>query len=234
MGQHIDNSKQLSGRDLNIVWQEDIDVPFGSGLKNHISMAPGDCDSVCLIGTRMIGEYVHDRWKDGAIPSPIIIENVRYGYFTADTFLETFDDSDDDIYRISVSRPTSDHIKISIPVHLRLSNILAGIYITPRSPMGVLSRIVLTAPMITTKNIITTPLSRAVVEMERLDGKFTAKHRLVGAPYDKEGANYHVNRQEGRLFGFDLETLLRIHLVSHGRDFATNIGDIRIPLPIGG
>jgi hypothetical protein len=99
--------------------------------------------------------------------------------------------------------------------------------------MGVLSRIALTAPMITTGNFVTAPLAKAVVEIERLDGNFSVKRRLVGAPYDKEDTNYRLNRQEGRLFGFDLETLLRIHLVSYGRDFATNIGDIRITMPTG-
>lgn len=232
MEQNVDNSKQSDGRGLNTGWQVDIDVPFERGSISEVFINSGADSSVCSVSKRMICEYIHDRWEDNTIPSTLKTENVRYGYFAADTLLETFDDPDDDIYRISVTQPIADHIKISIPVHLRLSNIFAGFCMTPRSPMGVQCRITLTAPMIITGNIVTTPLSKAVVNVERVDGNGSLKRRLVGAPYDKEDTNYRLNRQEGSIFGFDIETLLTIHLVSYGRDFATDIGDIHITIPM--
>jgi hypothetical protein len=179
----------------------------------------------------MISEYVHDRWTDNTIPSNLVTENVRFGYFSADTFLETFDDPEDRIYRILVAEPTADHIKISIPVHLRLSNIFAGLCTTPRSPMGIESRIALTAPVLVSGKAVAAPFSRAVVDVERLDGRRSRARCLMGAPYDREDTNYRLNRQEGSLFGFDLETLMTIHLVGCGREIATDMGDIHISIP---
>lgn len=233
MERNVDDSKQSNGPGLNMSWQEDIGAPFEGGLKGRVGMKSGDGNSACQVSARMVCEYIYDRWEDDTIPKTLMTENVRYGYFTADTFLETFNDPDDDIYRISVTQPIADHIKISVPVHLRLSNICAGFCMTPRSPMGVQCRIALTAPIIITGNIVSTPLSKAVVNVERVDGNCSVKRRLTGAPYDREDTNYRLNRQEGSIFGFDIEILLTIHLVSYGRDFATDIGDIHITIPTG-
>lgn len=233
MVQNIDESKQLNRQGSDVHWQEEISVSFDGGSDERACIDPDDGSYLRQISTGMICEYVHERWVDNTIPSTLMTENVRYGYFTADTFLETFDDPDDRIYRILVTEPTADHIKISIPVHLRLSNIFAGFCVTPRAPMGIESRIALTAPVLVSGDVVTAPFSMAVVNAERLDGKRSRGRCLVGAPYDRENTNYRLNRQEGCLFGFDLETLLTIHLVSCGRDFAADIGDIQITMAAG-
>jgi hypothetical protein len=181
--------------------------------------------------TARIYRQIHAYWEDGAIPHILKERNAKYGVFTAETFLETFNDPDDDIYRISVSQPTPDHVKISIPIHFRLNNISACIGITPRSPMGVLTRISLEAPVIRIDNFITAPLSIAVVKIERLDGDIAMGSCLIGAPYEREDANYRLNRQWGALLGLDLEALLTFHLASFGRELAANIGDVRISIP---
>jgi hypothetical protein len=229
--QNIDEPKQLNRQGLDVYWQEEIPVSFGEGSDERACIDPDDGGFLRQVSTRMICEYVHERWVDNTIPSILVTENVRYGYFTADTLLETFDDPDDRIYRILVTEPIADHIKISVPVHLRLSNIFAGFCMTPRAPMGIEARIALTTPVLVSGNVIDAPFSKAVVNAERLDGKRSRMRCLIGAPYDREDTNYRLNRQEGSLFGFDLETLLKIHLVGCGRDFAADIGDIHITMP---
>jgi hypothetical protein len=209
--------------------KSDIESYFEQKTRTDVHAHKGDSETTTI--TTRIFQQIQSYWEDGAIPHTLTASNVRYGVFTAEAFLEIFNDPDEDLYRISVSQPTPDHLKISIPVHFRLSNISAGIAITPQSPMGVLARISLEAPAIRIGSFITAPFSIAVVKLERLDGGIATGSWLIGAPYGREGVNYRLNKQGGALFGLDLEAILVFHLVSFGRELAANIGDIRTSIP---
>jgi hypothetical protein len=190
------------------------------------------------IRLQMIHAHVCTRWRDLTMACAVTVRGIDYGFFTADAFLETFNDPDCERYGISVTAQTPDHVKISIPMHLRLSGITDAFGMPLLSPMGVQTRISYIVPVICTAGCTTIKLSSAVVVLEPLDSPVPSGEDppdstppITGAPWDGEAENFLRNRQAGWRAGLDLERILKRHILGYGTDLATDIGDFSIMVP---
>jgi len=178
-------------------------------------------DPIGPITTGLIREYVHQCYENGTIPHTITEPGATLGGFTADAFLEIFDDPSDPNNQIVVSQPTAAQVKLLIPVHLRLSNIAAPPgFPPPLSPMGVTAKLSLLCPLELGSGYIKALLTSATADVEDL------------APASgSEGSNYTLNKNGAQLFGIDLEAALKNELITRARVLAADIGDIRVDVP---
>ncbi len=225
----------ISGTDYN------IGVIFEGMPRNDVAVTLTSGDPVGPITTQMISEYIHALWEDETIPHTESRPGASLGIFTADAFVEVFDDPSDTTHQITITQPASDQVKISIPIHLRLSNITASAGPAPISPMGVLARIAITVPLTIDAGIISTELSAATIQIEKFDGTPCVAGDpcadpstdlcLTGAPDDSESLNYHLNKSGACIFGIDLEGLLISEIISIGQDLMSPIIDFNEPVP---
>lgn len=178
-------------------------------------------DPIGPITLELIREYVHARYEDGTIPHTVTELGVSFGGFTADAFLEIFDDPSDPNHQIAVLEPAPGQVKLLIPVHLRLSNVAAPAGSPqPLSPMGVEAKLALTCPLETGAGFVRARLSTATTDVEDLEP----------AP-GPEGTNYVTNRAGASLLGIDLDAVLKTHLRSRAETIAHNTGDVQVEVP---
>jgi hypothetical protein len=216
-------------------------IVFEGMPRHNVEVSLQCVDPLASLTAATVRSEIHGRWKDHTIPHFLSVADVNYGLFSADALLETFDDPGDETCRIIVSQPAPDHLKISIPVYMRMNNITDTVGIVFESPMGVQARIAITAPLVCTRGGVTAQLSMAVVDLDRLKTvpdvfgdsweDLEPEVDLTGAACDEEAAHYYGNRLEAYKCGIDLDGLLGQYLLSIGQDLAWHIGDIVIPLP---
>lgn len=168
----------------------------------------------------LIAEYIHARYTDGTIPATQTQNNVSLFPFTADVFVEIFDDASNPGRRIDVTQVTATTVKARLPVHLRLSNISAASGPQPLSPMGVEARIAVTFDLVSAPGSLTARFSTASVSVEDLNP-------APGA----EGANYSANKAGASVFGIDLEALLSNQIISRGQSMVAALGDQTFSVP---
>ena len=171
-------------------------------------------------------EYVHQEYTDDGPTFPHTVtktnQPVMFLGFTAynvDVFVELFDDPSDPALQIQVTH-TASQVIISIPIHLRIQNIVnnfPGLAPTLADPMGVVARMVLTAPFIQSPGMITAQLTAATVTTVGL------------APAaGVEGTNYTSNNTAlGGAVGSNITSQLQ----TQGQQMATAMGDIVIAFP---
>lgn len=166
----------------------------------------------------LIAEFVHARYADGTIPHDVTVEDVHFGGFTADAFLQLFDDASDSDRRIEVARPNPTQVTVSIPVRLRLSDVSAAVGPDPASPMAVTARLQLTADL-STGTELRADLSDAGLAVTDL-----------GAADGPEGTKYEQNKDHAPSH-IDLDELLTSQLETHGSAALSALPDVVVPRP---
>lgn len=230
----IANPPIPSARYFNLTANVSVTAPLGTlggtinvgvileGLpRSRVQATLTSGDPIGSVSLEMIQQYVHARYMDGTIPHTITQSGVSLGGFTADAFLEIFDDPSDPANQITVSQPAANQVKLLIPVHLRLSNITAPAGLpSPLSPMGVTAKLSLTCPLEIGAGFIRARLTSATTDVEN----FAPASGL-------EGTNYNLNRSGAQLLGIDLEAVLKSELRTRAQALAAGVGDIQIFVP---
>lgn len=171
-------------------------------------------DPIPGITQNLITEYVHACYQDGTIPHTQTQNGVSLGVFTGDAFLEIFDDSSDPNRRITVSQPTPTSVKVSLPFHLRLSNLVAAIGPSPLSPIGITGGLVLTAPFTQAPGSLTVQFGSATVTVENMTPASGV-----------EGTNFTIDKTAAAAQGINLETLLVSQLQIRGQAIVAAMGN---------
>lgn len=183
----------------------------------------------------LLAEFVHKAYENGSlgtVPDPRfptiphtfdeqnIVWSTLAGPVTVDAYAEIYDDQSEPTHRIEVSRPNPTTFEISIPVYLRIYNIRENIpLVTLRDPMGVETRMILSAPFESPPGLYTARLSTATVTVQE----------PTPAP-GIEGENYSVNIGLP-LIGPIIKSQFVSALEQRGRQLAQNMGDFTIEVP---
>jgi hypothetical protein len=193
--------------------------------RSNVTVALTSGDPIGPITLGMIQEYVHARYVDGTIPATKTITGATLGFYTADVFVEIFDDASDASRQILVTQPVANQVKISIPVHLRLSNMSVPGPNQPLSPMGVVARIAIVANLVTAPGSIEAQVATATVTVENLAA-------APSPPYPAlEGTNYRIDKLGATMSGLDLDALLTTKIIEQGQAIVTAVGDITVTVP---
>ncbi len=222
-----------------------IGVIFDGLPRNKVDVDITSGDPIGPVTLDIIAEYVHNKYEadDGTIPHTFSQEGVSLGVYTTDVYMELYDDPVDANKRIQVSDAGTDRVEISIPVYLRLSNMTVDFLpesLQPRSPMGVLARLSITAPLLRRTGTITAKLTDATVDVEKTDGTACSGGNyctngtpcLTPASFE-EGTNYTLNKTGACSLppAIDLESLLIGNIKSRGQAIVTALGDITVEVP---
>jgi hypothetical protein len=167
----------------------------------------------------LITEYIHARYEDETIPHNRHETGRNVGPMTVDLDVQIYDDQTDPARRINVSLPNPTTIEISIPIYLRMYNIQSGL-INLADPMGVTTRLIVTAPFESPPGSYTARLSDATV---------TVQQPLTPAE-GIEGTNYTANKGIPFIGGL-LEPAIVSQLEDEGTVLAQGIGDSTIEVP---
>ncbi len=224
--------------------ENNIGIIFDALPQSNVVANITSGDPIGPITLDIIAEYLHNKYEvnDGTIPHVVDEEGVSLGFYTADVHVELYDDPVDSNYQIRVSDAGSDQVKISIPVYMRLSNMSVSALpdgLQPLSPMGVLARISITAPLLKTEGAMTAKLTEATVSVDKFDGTVCAGgDYCAGAPCltpaeGSEGSNYTTNKTFACAppVNIDLESLLINSLRSRGQTLVSALGDITVAVP---
>jgi hypothetical protein len=115
----------------------------------------------------LITEYIHARYEDETIPHNRHETGRNFGPMTVDLDVQIYDDQTDPARRINVSLPNPTTIEISIPIYLRMYNIQSGL-INLADPMGVTTRLIVTAPFESPPGSYIARLGDATVTVQHL------------------------------------------------------------------
>jgi PKD repeat protein len=193
-------------------------------------------DPLALKLDTLLTEFVHKAYENGSpgtvpdpgfptIPHTLSEEDVEWpvpiGSVTVDAYAEIYDDQSDPAHRIEVSRPSASEIEISIPIYLRIFNIREDIpLVTLLDPMGVETRMILSAPFESPAGSYTARLSAATV---------TVQEPLMPAA-GIEGENYETNIDLA-IIGPIIKSQFVSALDQRGTQLAQDIGDFTIEVP---
>ncbi len=180
----------------------------------------------------LLSEFVHRAYENGGavppvkpfLPHLISEQNVGFSVVRMDIHAELFDDLANPAYRIETSRPNPTTVRISIPMYLRMFSISAPL-ITLADPMGIETRLVISAPFETLPGLYRARLGEATVTVDPIQpASATVAGSLV------EGANYTANKAT---LGFliNLDTLIAAELTNRGTAIAHAMGNLEIPVP---
>ncbi|UUV07113.1 PKD domain-containing protein [Ruegeria sp. YS9] len=171
---------------------------------------------------------------DPAFPSiPHVIDETALpfalGALTTDVHAEIFNDDSVAAHDIETTVSGGD-ITISLPVYLRMFNIVVGpavqLFFNPQDPMGIETRINITAPFSRVGSEFRTDLNAAIVTVDAINP--------AGPEYGPEGDNYIDNRDQLAaipLVAIDLDAQISSELVSRGQELASGLGEISIAAP---
>lgn len=177
-------------------------------------------DPIPALTLSSVEEYVHARYADGTIPHAVTQSGLSLGPFSADAYIELYDDPAQPAFRISVQQPTPTQVVVRIPFHLRLSNLSAGL-----SPCGVVGKLVLTSSLAVVPGTVSANLGSAAVSIE--DYAPAPAIDAMG-DHDSEGTNYAINNTGSGGF---LETAVRAQLIARASAVAQGIGNIVVAVP---
>jgi hypothetical protein len=190
-------------------------IPRGN-VSAHVTSG----DPVPGLTLTAIEEFVHAKYVDGTIPSHVNADDVTFLTFTADAWVDIYDDASKPTHRIVVSQPAPAQVKLLIPVHLKLSNMSSGL-----SPAGVVAKLSILADLTVAPGSITAALSTAAIDLE--DYAPAPVDDAAGS-YDSEGSNYTTDNS---FSGGLLETAIKTELKSRARALALAVGDIHVAVP---
>lgn len=212
----------------------DVGIILDGVPRSDVSVVLTSGDPIAPKLDTLLTEFVHGAYEDGTIPDVITETDRDWKVFgvtvaTVDVHAELFDDASDPAHRIEVSRPTPTSVAISIPIYLRIFNLrpsaLGGAFLPPEGledPMGVETRINLTAPFDTLPGLYRARLDQAVVSSGTLA---PAGADVTGSSL--EGDNYTTNRS--RLP--QLDGLIESGIEEQGSNVANGMGPFEIQVP---
>jgi PKD repeat protein len=187
--------------------------------RSNVQVTLTSGDPISPITLEMIEEYLDEKYSDGTIPHTISQEGATFGVYSADAYIEVYNDPNDSAHQITATQPASNQVKITIPIYLQLSSIsLSGVPI-PTSPMGIEADIAITATL-DTNGHVKAMLSTATVDVEN-----------VQPASGIEGTNYTINKNVASTLGVDLEALLKTLISSQAQTMVASIGDIEVTVP---
>lgn len=184
----------------------------------------------------LLREYVHTMYEDDgdAFPHNVTQTDLSWNFvilqILIDSYAELYDDLADPAHAIVVTGPSAGAITISIPMYLRLHNIRksgtgAG-FITLQQPIGVETRIVITAPFEQPPGMLRARFDLATVTVDPI--------APAGPVHGVEGANYTTNKTTLAslpLGGVDLDALLQTEIRKQGVAMVAAIGLREFPVP---
>lgn len=202
----------------------DVAIMLGDVQRDKVSAVLTSGDPVPPITLDLISEYVHQQYTNGTIPAFQSQEDVGFIGFTADVWVDIYDDPAAPSRRIEVLQPAADQVKLRIPIHLRLSNVEGGGGLPVPSPMGVVARLAITADLDIAPGSISVGLAGADVAVE----DFAPAPPSDGPiDYDDEGANYST----AVTFYPPLEGALRTRLEQQAATIVAAVGDFSVVVP---
>jgi len=194
-----------------------VGVIFEGLARNSVTVSLTSGDPIGAITLQMIREYVHDLYVDGTIPHAVTREGTSYGIFTFDAYLETYDDENDPAMEISVTQPDAGHVRVSIPIYLRLNNFNNPLV---QSPLGIRANAVITAPFQYAAGEVKSTLSSGTVTVENIQ-----------PASGQEGVNYTADKAGAAAFGMDLDLLISTQVSAEITTVMNTIGEIRVSVP---
>jgi PKD repeat protein len=235
-----------SAKLLDLAATARVDVPVGvlPGTKNvgirfdglprsAVRATVTSGDPVAAKVDQLLAEYVHLAYENGGPGGPVHpgvpaipheqdqngrVLSFFVGSYTVDSHLEIYDDQIDPAHAIVMSRPDPGHVLFSIPVYLRVFNIVPGGFAPPLAdPMGVETRLDLTVALETVPGTYTLRFDTATVAVG-----------VINPAPGVEGTNYTANN--GNLFGL-LENALRTQLVQEGTELVRGFGTQAVDVP---
>jgi len=198
-----------------------VGVIFEGMPESNVQVTLPDGSPIGAISLDMIKEYIHKLYEeDGtAFPHVLDLPDQSWSGFSADVHIEFYDDENDPNRRIEVSSPAAGTVAVSLPTYLRLSDVKLGLIPVP-SPLGVTTRITLTAPLVQSDGQIETKLTQATVAV----GDLTP---ALGP----EGVTYTADKPFASTMGIDLDDVLKAAIQARGAGLAASMGDITIMVP---
>ncbi len=187
---------------------KDVGLLLDGLPRGNVSASLTSGDPLAAKLDQLLEEFVHQAYEDEVIPHNLTRTDQGFGAITADVDVQMFDDEMDPARRIEVDRPNPGTIRISIPLYMRLYNIESS-FVTLAEPMGILTRLIVSAPFITAPGSYTADLGNATV---------TVQQPLTPAP-GIEGSNYNTNKALPIIGGL-LDTAIVNGLVAEGETLA--------------
>ncbi|MEM9058559.1 MAG: hypothetical protein AAGD86_13850, partial [Pseudomonadota bacterium] len=201
----------------------DVAIMLAEVPRNKVSATLTSGNPVPAITLDLITDYVHEQYTNGTIPSYQSQEGVSFSGFTADVWVDIYDDQSAPSRRIEVSEPGPGQVKLRIPIHIRLSNIDGGSLPIPQ-PMGVVARIALTADLVSSPGSMTAALSTATVAVEDFGPAPPSDGPI---DYGNEGANYSL----AMAFMPALDSVMQTRIQQQGSAIVSAVGDITVVVP---
>ena len=181
---------------------------------------------------QLLRDYVHLLYEANGEAFPHTVTrldqtwSVPFGSVTIDSYAEIYDDLANPAHSITVTGPAAGTVTISIPIYLRIYNIRrsgSATLLNLLSPMGIETRIDITAPFEQPPGLLRARFAEATVTVGAI--------APAGSAHGQEGPNYTANKATIAGIGLDLDALLRTELQKQGQDMATKIGTREIEVP---
>ncbi len=188
--------------------------------RSNVSVNLTSGDPVGPLTLAAIQEYVDQQYQNNTIPHSISKNGASFGIFTADAYATISDDPTDPANQIETSQPSASQVKVSIPIHLKLTNIMAGGQPVP-SPLGVQTRIDITAPLTVIPGSISAKITQGQTSVEAIAAD--------PAVADNQYATDKPLAQS--IYGIDLDALLQQQIKSYAQALIDGIGDITVIVP---
>jgi len=194
--------------------------------RSNVAVALTSGDPIAPKLNLYMAEYLHQKYEADGPTFPHTVSKLdqpvlAFGFqaYTVDVWADLYDDPVDPARRIDVSRPTPNQLRISIPIHLKIFHIRRNISLAPLldDPMGVMTRIVITAPFDDVPGAYRAHLESAVVTVDPLSP----------SPVGIEGANYTSNKAKVP----NLDSTLSDQIRQQGQAMAAAIGLVALPSP---
>lgn len=185
-----------------------------------------DGDPLASIVPAATAEMVHELYRANGPSFPHTIDRqnqeikqLGQTLYTVDVFVELFDDASNPARSIIVSHPTPTQLAVSIPVRIRVSDVVKRLSLAPNllQPMTVEARLVITAPFAVAPGSVSAQMDAATVTVEGLAP-------VVGV----EGDNFTQN--DSTLGGL-LTTQLTARMVAEGQTMAAAMGTVAFQYP---
>jgi len=193
---------------------------LGGIPRANVSATVTSGDPVPPLTLTAISEFVHARYQDGTIPHNVSQPGLSFGGFTADAWIDLYDDPAQPTHQITAAQPLPNQVVVKIPFHLKLSNLSQGL-----SPCGVVGKLVMTSDFVVAPGSVTSHLATAALSLE--DYAPAPASDALGS-YDSEGSHYTTNNT---FSGGFLENAVKSQLTARAALVAQAIGNITVTIP---
>lgn len=192
-----------------------------SGLSSSSVVITLAYDPIAPITGSLVEEYMHELYKkdvETLFPHKVTVEDYSTLGMTFDVFMEFFSDPDTLVNKVTAAFPDAAHVKISMPLHVKLYDIESGMPVF--SPMGITARLVVNAPY---------QFTGGKVDVDMLSASLSVNDIQPGP--DIEGTNYTINKAGAATFGLDIDAMVTDAIIQVGGPFLQRIGRIEVDVP---